>query len=274
MNDKNQTVKEQHTDWNHDWNPDLYLKFKNERTQPSIDLISKINISFRPKSILDIGCGPGNSSQALLQRWPGAKLTGIDSSPNMIDKAKKSYPDNIWIVADASKYTSDTKYDIVFSNATIQWIPNHENLFKNFLNLTNDGGVLAVSVPRFDEMPISKILNKVAGNEKWKTATKGCAETFTRYDYQFYYNLISPDYQTVEMWQTDYIHVLESQPAIIEWISSTGMKPYLDRLNEKEKTQFEDEVLSEIKHYYPVQNNGKVLFPFKRLFMIGYKQTA
>jgi len=274
MNDKNQTVKEQHTDWNHDWNPDLYLKFKNERTQPSIDLISKINISFRPKSILDIGCGPGNSSQALLQRWPGAKLTGIDSSPNMIDKAKKSYPDNIWIVADASKYTSDTKYDIVFSNATIQWIPNHENLFKNFLNMTNDGGVLAVSVPRFDEMPISKILNKVAGNEKWKTATKGCAETFTRYDYQFYYNLISPDYQTVEMWQTDYIHVLESQPAIIEWISSTGMKPYLDRLNEKEKTQFEDEVLSEVKHYYPVQNNGKVLFPFKRLFMIGYKQTA
>jgi trans-aconitate 2-methyltransferase len=274
MNDKNQTVKEQHTDWNHDWNPDLYLKFKNERTQPSIDLISKINISFRPKSILDIGCGPGNSSQALLQRWPGAKLTGIDSSPNMIDKAKKSYPDNIWIVADASKYTSDTKYDIVFSNATIQWIPNHENLFKNFLNLTNDGGVLAVSVPRFDEMPISKILNKVAGNEKWKTATKGCAETFTRYDYQFYYNLISPDYQTVEMWQTDYIHVLESQPAIIEWISSTGMKPYLDRLQEKEKTQFEDEVLSEIKHYYPVQNNGKVLFPFKRLFTIGYKQTA
>jgi trans-aconitate 2-methyltransferase len=76
------------------------------------------------------------------------------------------------------------------------------------------------------------------------------------------------------MWQTDYIHVLESQPAIIEWISSTGMKPYLDRLSEKEKTQFEDEVLSGIKQCYPVQNNGKVLFPFKRLFMIGYKQTA
>jgi trans-aconitate 2-methyltransferase len=257
---------------NTDWNPDLYLKFRNERTQPSIDLIGKINLGFYPKSILDIGCGPGNSSQALLQKWPGAKLTGIDNSPNMISKAKADYPENTWIIADAATYLPDIKYDIVFSNATIQWIPNHKKLFNNFLNLISDGGVLAISVPRFDEMPISKILNKIAGHENWKTATRGCAAAFTRYDYQFYYNLISPDYQTVEMWQTDYIHVLESQPAIIEWIRSTGMKPYLDRLSEKEKTQFKDEVLSEINRYYPLQNNGKILFPFKRLFMVGYKK--
>ena len=190
----------------------------------------------------------------------------------MIAKARAGYPENTWVAADAATYLPDKKYDIVFSNATIQWIPNHKKLFKNFLNLTNAGGVLAISVPRFDEMPISKILDKVAGREKWKAATRGCAATFTRYDYQFYYNLISPDYQTVEMWQTDYIHVLESQPAILEWIRSTGMKPYLDRLKEKQKTQFEDEVLSGIKQYYPVQNNGKVLFPFKRLFMVGYKK--
>src|SRR5271157_3851245 len=256
---------------NKDWNPDLYLKFRNERTQPSIDLISKININFPPKSILDIGCGPGNSSQALLQRWPDANLTGIDNSPKMIDKAKKSYPENTWIVADAATYLPDTKYDIVFSNATIQWIPDHEKLFKNFLNLTNDGGVLAISVPRFYEMPISKIIARIAGNEKWKAATKGAAAAFTRHDYQFYYNLISPDYQAVEMWQTDYIHVLESQSAIIEWTSSTGMKPYLDRLKDEDKLQFEDEVLSEIKFDYLVQKNGKVLFPFRRLFMVGYK---
>jgi len=174
-----------------------------------------------------------------LQRWPEAKLIGIDNSPNMISKAKADYPEIPGSLRMPATYLPDKKYDIVFSNATIQWIPDHKKLFKNFLNLMNDGGVLAISVPRFDEMPISKIINKVAGNEKWKAATKGCAETFTRYDYQFYYNLISPDYQTVEMWQTDYIHVLESQPAIIEWIRSTGMKPYLDRLNEKEKTQFE-----------------------------------
>ena len=254
-----------------DWNPDLYLKFRNERTQPSVDLISKINIGFQPKSILDIGCGPGNSSQALLQRWPDAKLTGVDNSEKMIEKAKNSYPDNTWIIADASKYTSSDKFDIVFSNATIQWIPHHETLFKKLYGFVNQSGVLAISVPRFDEMLISKIIQKIANKEKWKNATKGCAEAFTRYDYKFYYDLISTSYQTIELWQTDYIHALESQSAIVEWTSSTGMKPYLDRLTDQEKLQFEDEVLSEIKIDYPVQTNGKVLFLFKRLFMIGYK---
>jgi trans-aconitate 2-methyltransferase len=254
-----------------DWNPDLYLKFRNERTQPSIDLISKINISFPPKSIIDIGCGPGNSGQALLQRWPAARLTGVDNSENMIEKAKKSYPNNTWIVADASKYVSSDKFDIVLSDATIQWIPHHEALFKKMNDLLNPGGVLAISVPRFDEMPISKIIQNISSKEKWKEKTKGCAETFTRYDYKFYYELLSTTYQTIEFWQTDYIHALESQFAIVEWTRSTGMKPYLDRLTDKEKLQFEDEVLSEIKNEYPVQNNGKVLFPFKRLFMIGYR---
>jgi trans-aconitate 2-methyltransferase len=254
-----------------DWNPDLYLKYRNERTQPSIDLISKINISFQPKSILDVGCGPGNSSPALLQRWPNAKLTGIDNSVNMIEKAKTSYPDNIWIVADASKYTSNTKYNIVFSNATIQWIPNHEKLFKKLFNLINNGGVLAIQVPRFNEMPLSKAIQKVAGKAKWKEPTKGCAELFTYRDYKYYYDLISKDYKSVEFWQTDYIHILESQYAIIEWIRSTAIRPYLDCLKDAEKPVFENELLAEIKDDYPVQRNGKVLFPFRRLFMIGYK---
>jgi trans-aconitate 2-methyltransferase len=254
-----------------DWNPDLYLKYGNERTQPSIDLIGKINISFQPKSILDVGCGPGNSSQALLQRWPDAMLTGIDNSVNMIEKAKADYPKNTWIVADASKYTSSTKYDIVFSNATIQWIPDHEKLFKRFFSLINNRGVLAIQVPRFDEMPLSRAIQKVAGKEKWKEPTKGCAELFTYRDYKYYYDLINRDSKAIDLWQTDYIHILESRYAIIEWIRSTGLRPYLDCLKDEDKLLFENELLAEIKNDYPIQKNGKMLFPFKRLFMIGYK---
>jgi trans-aconitate 2-methyltransferase len=254
-----------------DWNPDLYLKYGNERTQPSIDLIGKINISFQPKSILDVGCGPGNSSQALLQRWPDAVLTGIDNSVNMIEKAKTTYPDNTWIVADASKYTSNTIYDIVFSNATIQWIPDHEKLFKRLFNLINNQGVLAIQVPRFNEMAVSKVIQKVAGRAKWKEPTKGCGDLLTHHDYKYYYDLISKDYKSVEFWQTDYIHILESQYAIIEWIRSTAIRPYLDCLKDEEKPLFEKELLAEIKNDYPIQKSGKVFFPFKRLFMIGYK---
>jgi trans-aconitate 2-methyltransferase len=266
MNSKTEDAKQQS-----DWSPDAYLKFRNERTQPSIDLISKINIGFSPKSILDVWCGPGNSSQALLQRWSGAKLTGIDSSANMIAKAKTAFPANTWIVADAAEYKTDSTYDIVFSNATIQWIPNHEMLFKRLFELTNPGGVLAISVPRFDEMPLAKAIERVSNKLQWKEATKSCSKLFTYRDYQYYYNLMSAGYNSVEFWQTDYIHVLSSQPAIIEWIRSTGMKPYLDCLPEKDRPQFEIEVLTEIRQDYPAQNNGKVLFPFKRLFMTGIK---
>jgi trans-aconitate 2-methyltransferase len=254
-----------------DWNPDLYLKYGNERTQPSVDLIGRINISFTPKTILDVGCGPGNSSQALLQRWPDAKLTGIDNSKNMIEKAKMNYPNNTWIIADASLYTPNVKYDIVFSNAAIQWIPDHKNLFKKLFNLINKGGVIAVQIPRADEMPLLKAIEEVADREKWKEYTRDCLQLFTYHDYKYYYELLSADYKSVELWQTDYYHIMESQYSIIEWIRSTGMKPYLENIKAEERPIFENEVLDTIKHYYPVQNNGKVIFPFKRLFMIGYK---
>lgn len=254
-----------------DWNPDLYLKYGNERTQPAIDLISKINVGFQPLTILDVGCGPGNSSQALLKRWPDAKLIGIDNSLSMIEKAKADYPDNTWIVADASDFNPGTKYDIVFSNATIQWIPNHEILFKKLSGMANSGGVLAIQVPRFDKMPLSKAILSVAGKSKWRERIKGCSELFTYHDYKYYYDLLSTDYKSVELWQTDYLHILKSQYSIIEWIRSTGLKPYLDCLKDEDKPLFEDEVLQEIKQYYPLQNNGKVVFPFKRLFMIAYK---
>jgi trans-aconitate 2-methyltransferase len=256
---------------NKDWNPELYLKYGNERTQPSIDLVSKIKIDFTPESILDIGCGPGNSSQVLLQRWTDAKLTGIDSSLNMIEKAKASFPKNTWLVADAAEYTPNRKYNIVFSNATIQWILDHERLFQNLFNLVNNGGVLAISTPRFDEMLLYEVISKVIEQEKWKEATQGCAELFTYHDYKYYYDLMDKYFKSIELWQTDYIHILESQYSIIEWIRSTGMKPYLDCLKETEKPLFENDILAEIKNHYPVQNSGKVLFPFKRLFMVGYK---
>jgi trans-aconitate 2-methyltransferase len=256
---------------NNDWNPGLYLKYRNERTQPAIDLISKINIAFQPDTILDIGCGPGNSSRALLQRWPNAKLMGIDSSVSMIEKAKADYPANTWIVADASDFNPDIKYDIVFSNATIQWIPNHESLFKKLSGMVNSGGVLAIQVPRFDEMPLSKAIFSIAGKEKWREQIKGCAELFTYHDYKYYYDLLSKDFKSIELWQTDYLHILESQYSIIEWIRSTGMKPYLDCLKDEDKPLFENNVLGELKLYYPLQNNGKVIFPFKRLFMTGCK---
>ena len=172
------------------WNPDLYMQFRSERTQPSIDLIARIN-PIEPKSIIDIGCGPGNSTQVLVNRWPKAKITGLDSSTAMIKKARHDYPNQEWIVADALTYVSEIKFDIVFSNAVIQWIPNHQALLKRFHDMLSESGLIAVQIPLFWDMPLGEIINSTADNARWKERMVGISDLFTIHDYSFYYNHLS-----------------------------------------------------------------------------------
>lgn len=254
-----------------DWQPDLYLQFKSERTQPSIDLVSKIN-QVNPKRIIDIGCGPGNSTQILAQKWPKSKIVGIDSSASMIEKAKQDYPDQEWVIANASSYESEMKFDIVFSNAVIQWIPNHEELLIKFHNLLSDEGVVAVQVPQFWDMPLGKIIDNIANDTRWKDQTDGVSELLTIHNHSFYYDILSDLFNVIELWETHYIHVLENHLAILEMMRSTGLKPYLERLvNESDKKEFEEAVLNDIRKAYSIQKNGKVLLPFNRLFFMGSK---
>jgi trans-aconitate 2-methyltransferase len=254
-----------------DWNPDLYLQFSSERTQPSIDLITRVK-SIEPESIIDIGCGPGNSTQVLVNRWPKAKITGLDSSLAMIKNAKQDYPNQQWIVADASTYNPKIKYDIVFSNAVIQWIPNHQALLQRFHQILSDNGLIAIQIPLFWDMPLGNIIKNIAQHGRWKEKMKGITDLFTIHNYSFYYDQLSMLFKTIEMWDTQYFHILNSHLTIMEMIRSTGLKPYLDRLdNDSEIRLFENEVLREIENTYSKQNNGKVLLPFKRLFFIGYK---
>jgi trans-aconitate 2-methyltransferase len=254
-----------------DWNPILYLKFKNERTQPSLDLISKINI-LNPEKIIDIGCGPGNSTEILLKKWQNSKITGIDNSPAMIEKAKNDHPEQIWKIQDASNIGLKEKYDIVFSNATIQWIPDHERLLLNFINMVKKNGALAVQLPLYNEMPICEIIDNVfkkvqSGKQKFDLNS-----VFTFHNSKFYYDVLINHVEQIEIWETTYIHIMNSCKEIIEMIKSTGMKPYLEKINEdKEKIEFEERVFSELNKVYIQQKNGKVLFPFKRLFFIAYK---
>lgn len=254
-----------------DWNPELYLKFGKERTQPSIDLVSRIDMT-NPAKIIDIGCGPGNSTQVLAQRWPTAKIVGVDNSPAMIEKAKKDYPHQEWAIVDAGKDEINDRYDIVFSNATIQWIPDHAALLKRFHNLLTDNGTIAIQVPQFWDMPIGKSIMEIAGQSRWSALTAGATELFTIHDHHFYYDHLSALFHSIEMWESDYVHILDSQPAILEMVRSTGLKPYLERLeSDTDKKDFEDMVLKAIEKDYPLQRDEKVLFPFKRLFFIARK---
>jgi len=250
-----------------DWKPKLYLKFNKERIQPSIDLISRIDVT-NPSKIIDIGCGPGNSTQIIKEKWAYANILGIDSSPAMIEKARKDYPNQEWKVIDAGIDEIKDKFDIVFSNAVIQWIPNHYSLFKKIKKIVAPNGLIAMQLPLFFEMPLGQIIAKVA--KQWSTEINKVTELFTINDYSFYYDSLSELFGTVEMWETTYFHIFDSHLSIIEMMKSTGLKPYLDILqSKKDKKTFESIVLQEIRNAYPLQKNEKVLLPFKRLFFIA-----
>ena len=254
-----------------DWNPELYLRFGKERIQPSIDLVTRIDFN-KPRNIIDIGCGPGNSTQILADKWPNTKIVGVDNSISMIEKAKKDYPNQEWIIMDAGKDKLNEKFDIVFSNATIQWIPDHKNLFNKFYNMLKEGGLLAIQLPLFFDMPLGKSIAAIAENEKWAHLTKEVTDLFTIHNSITYYDYLSELYQSIEMWETNYVHIMESQESILKMISSTGLRPYLEKLDNKNDIKdFEEKVLKGIKRDYPVQKNGNVLFPFNRLFFIAKK---
>ncbi|MCL5738685.1 MAG: methyltransferase domain-containing protein [Bacteroidetes bacterium] len=254
-----------------DWNPHQYLKFTNERTQPSIDLAARIKLE-NPRSIIDIGCGPGNSTHVLRERWPNAKLVGLDSSANMIRKAKEDYPDMEWIIGDASNFTSDRTFDVVFSNAALQWMQNHDSLIPQLFSIAAPGGTLAVQVPANNESSLHKAVLSVSSKEKWSKFTSGCESLMNYQTAEYYYNLLAPISTKLDLWETIYYHVLASHTGLIEWYRETGMRIFLERLpDDASRKEFENEVLAECRRSYKIQKDGKVLYPFKRIFFVAYK---
>lgn len=254
-----------------DWNSAQYLKFKKERTQPSVDLANRIHIE-NPKRIIDIGCGPGNSTAVLKSRFPDSYVLGVDFSPNMIERAKSDYPELDFMLFDATSDFEklDGKFDVVFSNACIQWVPDHKRLLCNMMAILNAGGVMAVQVPNQAKMPIHKIIKKVTSSEKWKSCFEKGREFYNLTEEE-YFNLLSSISSDFSMWQTTYFHRMPSQQSIIEWYSSTGLKPYLDLLGDNQKQELKEDTLEKVKMYYPVQNNGEVIFKFDRLFFVAKK---
>lgn len=253
-----------------DWNSTQYLKFKAERTQPSIDLVKSISVT-EPQNIIDIGCGPGNSTRVLKDRFPNARVIGADFSPNMIEKAKKENPDLEFMAFDASRDFDklDIKFDVVFSNACIQWVPNHKKLLDDIMGVLNDGGMLAVQVPVTAEQDMSRVIHNLTALEQWKKL-KGVRDYHTLNDYE-YFNILSEISSDFKIWKTIYYHRLPSHQSVLEWYRSTGLKPYFEKLDDAESALFEKDILAEIEKQFPVQPNGEIIFRFPRLFFTAVK---
>lgn len=249
------------------WNPAQYEKFIADRTQPAIDLAERLT-SLSPKNILDLGCCSGSSTKVLINRFPDARITGADNSEEMLSKAKERCPGVEFINADASGdlHEITEKYDIVFSNACIQWLPDHRELLPRLTTLLKNKGRLAVQIPMQREHPVHIILNELVRTEKWKHRI--VPRQYNNLTTAEYFDVLSTISDDFTLWETTYCHRMPDYDSIIEWYRGTGLRPYLEQLSPADGDEFVSDVYSELKRQYVPQKNGEILFRFPRLFFI------
>ncbi|EDL58993.1 trans-aconitate 2-methyltransferase [Gimesia maris] len=253
------------------WDADQYLKYQRERTQPAIDLAARVRLE-APRRIVDVGCGPGNSTAVLSRRWPQAELSGLDSSAEMLETARESQPAVHWFQVDISSWEPETKYDLIFSNAVLQWVPDHEAIFPRLMSFLVPGGALAVQLPMHYDSPLHYLVKEVSERPEWSEQTAEARQALGSESRLFYYDLLAPQSSELELWETEYIHIMENVEAILEWFRGTGLRPYLQALpDDRDRARFETELLERYRAAYPLQANGKVLFPFRRLFIVSYR---
>ncbi|MBI5367656.1 MAG: trans-aconitate 2-methyltransferase [Planctomycetes bacterium] len=252
------------------WDPGQYLKFEEERTQPARDLLARVP-TVRPARVADLGCGPGNSTALLAARWPAAEVEGVDLDERMLAEARARDPRTRWVRADVRNWRPAQPVDVLFSNATLQWLPDHAALWPALLAQVAPEGVLAVQMPRNYADPTHRLMAEIAAAGPWAARLAERARTVPVHPPAFYYDLLAPRVRRVELWETQYLHVLPGPDDVVEWVKGTGLRPYLAPLDEPERATFLARYRAAIAAAYPPQPDGRVLFPFRRLFVIAHK---
>lgn len=255
-----------------DWDANQYLRFEDERTRPSIDLIGRVGLT-APARCIDLGCGPGNSTELVAARFPQARVEGLDSSPDMIEKARRRLPGLNFEHGDLSAWAPEAAYDLIFANAVLQWLPDHAELFPRLARALRPGGVLAVQMPNNPAEPSHVAMAEVAAEGPWAArlarAREAKAEIGSFSDYRGW---LMGAGCTVDLWQTTYVHALHGHDAIVEWFKSTGLKPFVDPLPADERPLFIARYRERIAAAYPVEPDGKVLLRFPRLFILATRE--
>jgi trans-aconitate 2-methyltransferase len=256
-----------------DWDANLYLKFSGQRARPATDLIAQIELE-NPHRVIDLGCGTGNSTEQLYRRWPQAELTGLDNSPDMLSQARTNHPDWKWIQSGVEQWKPDAAFDLIFSNACLHWIADHARLFPRLVSYLAPGGALAVQMPNSYHLPAHTVMHEVANDASapWARTLAGAAETISVQPLAFYYDTLRKLTSRLNIWQTKYLQVMDGPKAILDWVRSTAMRRYTEPLpSDEQRKQFEQRCLERFEQAYPANDQGKTLFPYRRIFVIAYR---
>jgi trans-aconitate 2-methyltransferase len=256
------------------WNPAQYGAFLEYRTRPSRDLAQRINLS-APRQIVDLGCGPGNSTAVCAERWPSASILGLDSSPEMIEAARASQPNRCWVVGGISEWASQPlkpreHVDLIFSSAALQWVDDHATIFPQLFEKLSPGGVLAAQMPSYDAIP-NRTMRELASSELWsRWFPEGPAKEWHSHPLEFYYQTLARSAKWLDLWATDYLQIMPDIDSIVEWYKGTGLRPYLDGIKDDGQRQdFLGEFRSRLDPLYPKSAAGGVPFPFRRIFIVA-----
>jgi trans-aconitate 2-methyltransferase len=255
------------------WNANQYLRFGEQRTRPCHDLAARVFVD-NVRHVIDLGCGPGNSTAVLAERWPEAAITGLDNSWEMLQEARATDSNRTWIEADIAEWAAGSRdtYDILFSNAALQWVPDHAAVFADLWRRLAPGGALAVQMPSYDS-PAHRLSRSMTASARWiHRFPNGASGDWNTHDIAFYYDLLDPLAFRLDFWETQYLHVMDAPGDIVEWYKGTGLRPFLAALKDgDERNQFLAEYLEGLEQLYPRQRNGRVLFPFGRIFLVAYR---
>jgi trans-aconitate 2-methyltransferase len=253
------------------WSSVQYSKFENERNRPIHDLLAQILNSSVLKAA-DIGCGPGNSTELLRDRYPGAHIMGMDSSANMIEAARKRMPGTDFEIADIATWPNNGPFDVILANASLQWLPDHATLFLALFNKLTPGGTLAVQMPDNFNEPAHRLMREVAANGTWSSKLAEASKRLVRESADWYYEHLRSLVSSLNIWRTTYYHTLTGgSGAVVEWFKGTGLQPFLTPLNDDERIRFLEQYQQEINKAYPAYVDGTVLLPFPRLFIVAIR---
>jgi trans-aconitate 2-methyltransferase len=250
------------------WDPAQYLKFADHRLRPAVDLLNRIDLA-DPAEVYDLGAGAGNVTRLLRRRWPNARITGIDSSPDMLDKAAAAAPDIAWRRADLGAWRPARPADLIYSNAALHWLEDHGRLFPALMEAVAPRGVLAVQMPRNFAAPSHTTIAEAVRSGPWRATLEPLLRPAPVRDPALYFDVLSPRAASVDIWETEYVQVLTGEHPVKEWTKGTWLKPLLDALDEPDRSRFEATYAEMLAPAYPRRPDGRTLFPFRRLFIVA-----
>jgi len=251
----------------HTWDPDRYLTYADERGRPFVELMARVGAE-APASVVDLGCGPGNLTSLLRERWPDADISGLDSSREMIEQARSAEPSITFEVADLRGWAAaGDPVDVLISNATLQWVPDHLDLLPSLVGRVRPGGWLALQVPGNFEEPSHTIRRDLAAEASYAEHTRDVAVP-SSHDPVVYLEALAGLGCTVDAWETTYLHVLTGPDPVFAWVSGTGARPTLQALPDDLRPALEDEFRRRLRAAYP-ERDGRVVLPFRRVFAVA-----